>query len=155
MKTLSKTVTTDVRVPKDSEKEAIEQLMNVTVVPADMLAKVRGYAENSIERFRDNGVSDFDYSEKSVEFMSEIIDQEGPGYSEKAKNMLPTLWGSYYGEALIKRYGGSWVIAGNGRYAVKLNNGHLIFPMLRVDMHINNGRQDSIYAQYLSIASIN
>lgn len=151
MNTYAEEVITNMREPIDSEKELLEQMIKTTQLSIDKLAKVRSYANHTIETFIANGVSDFDYSEKSVKFMSEVIDQERPTYSDKAKNRLPTLWGSYYGEALIKRYGGNWVVAGNGWYAVQLDNGHMLLPMLRVDKHILNGREDSIYAQYLSV----
>lgn len=148
---ISDEISVNTRKADEVEQKRLKELMKMTDLTKDQLSTVQRYASSTVETFNSNGMAGFDYSENSVKLMSELIDKERTGYSERVKNILPTLWGSYLGEALIKRYGGKWVIMGNGSYAISLNNGHFLWPMARVEKHVTNGTEDSIYAQYMSI----
>ena len=117
-------------------------------VEPDILQSIQGYSKRTIEMMTQGGAADFDYSEKSVKFLSGVIDEEGPTYSDKAKQMLPTVWGSYLGDAIIKKYGGKWVKFGSD-YGVLVDGKNLSFPMTKVAKHIANGQVDSIYAFYV------
>ena len=128
--------------------------LNHEDVPSDVLTTIQSYSTRTIEMMNKGGAKDFDYSENSVKFLSAVIDEEGPTYSEKAKSILPSVWGAYFGDALIKKYGGKWVKLGNS-YAVLIDDSQFLFPMVRVEKHIANGTQDSIYSMYLAVASMN
>ncbi|WP_444893309.1 hypothetical protein ACJJIE_01690 [Microbulbifer sp. TRSA001] len=144
----------EVKEVNGGDHDQIEQMLAVQPLSKEELTQVQDYGAGTVSSFIKNGVQGFDYSEKSVKFLSEVIDREGPTYSERAKNMLPTLWGAYYGEALLKRYQGNWVKLGDGSYSVKLKNGYVIKPMLRLDKHISFGHKEAIYAQYLTIEKV-
>jgi hypothetical protein len=117
-------------------------------IPPDALESINSYSARTVAMMKQGGAAEFDYSEKSVKFLSGVIDDEGPTYSEKARNMLPTIWGAYLGDAIIKKHGGKWVKFANS-YAVMVNQSGVLFPMSKVDKHISNGKEDSIYGLYL------
>lgn len=121
-------------------------------VPNDVMESIKSYSARTLVMMNKGGAENFDYSERSVKFLSEVIDEEGPTYSEKTRNMLPTIWGAYFGDALIKKYGGKWVKFGSS-YAVLINDSQIVFPMAKVDKHISNGKEDSIYGLYLVSAT--
>jgi hypothetical protein len=129
-----------------------ESKLNYEKVPNDVMESINAYSARTLVMMKKGGVKDFDYSEKSVKFLSEVIDEEGPTYSEKAKEMLPTIWGAYFGDALIKKYGGEWIKLGN-TYAVLIDQSQFVFPMGKVEKHIINGKEDSIYGMYLVAAT--
>lgn len=129
-----------------------EKKLEYTEIPEDVLNSINAYSARTLVMMEQGGAENFDYSEDSVKFLSSVIDEEGPTYSEKAKSMLPSVWGSYLGDALIKKYSGKWVQFGNS-YGVLIGESKLLFPMAKVEKHIENGSADSIYALYLVAGS--
>ncbi|WP_188150886.1 hypothetical protein [Teredinibacter waterburyi] len=112
------------------------------------LGDLHRYAEQTVSMMRKNIGDDFGYNEDSIKKLSDVIDREGPTYSDQAKNVLPTVWGAFLGEAIIRKYGGKWVKYENS-YGVLIEERSLWFPLEKVMKHIENGKEDSIYALYL------
>ena len=110
----------------------------------------------TINDFKEYGVKEFGYDEASIKILSDIITSERTNYSENSKKILPNLWGAYLGNAIIKNFGGKWVVYDN-QYVVLVGveKPHICFPIQKVKRHILNGEIDSIYGFYLSTRKIN
>lgn len=110
----------------------------------------------TVNDFKEYGIKEFGYDETSIKTLSDIITSERANYSENTKKILPNLWGAYLGNAIIKNFGGKWVIY-NNQYVVMVGGEktHICFPIQKVQKHILNGEVDSIYAFYLSTRKIN
>ena len=151
MNAIAEESSTTVRQATSEEQKKLQEIMQVTDLPELDLERMKKYSNTTVNHFVSNGVADFNYSEKSVKFMSEIIDTEGQKYPAKNKEKLTYYWGAYYAEALIKSYGGKWVQTKDEQYIVKLDNGMYVFPFTRIDKHFHLGHEYAIYAQYSSI----
>lgn len=139
------------RLPTESEKnELAVMLKNVTDLSAEELQGINELSAIAIMHMQGVGKADFGYDEKSVSYLSSVIDKERP-FPEKALNMFPKIWGAYLGNAIIKNYPGKWKKLGDGSYVVKLDSGLIMFPMRRAYKHMINGSEDSIMAMYASL----
>ena len=133
--------------------QAEERFLSHEKVPQNILSKIKEGSEHTVSQMRDQGVSNFDYNEVSVKFLSEVITDERLRLSENAKRILPELWGAFLGEVIIKELGGKWVKLGD-QYAVLVSDSHICFPLNKVHEQIVNGEIDSIYGFYLSTVKI-
>lgn len=125
-----------------------------TDLGAEDVAQINQYAENLIESMRKRVNPEFSYDEKSVHFLSDNITKERNGYSERAKGVLPTVYGAYLGVAIIKKYGGKWVTVEGVGYGVMIDEYNVTFPFNKVSKHIQNGEEDSIYTLYMTANKI-
>lgn len=150
----AKEITTQVTEVTPEKQTEITNFLKTRELTEAETAKIQKYSTYTVTNMRERGMADFDYDRKSVDFLSDVLDKKGRGYSEQAKNVLPTLWGSYLGDALIKTYGGSWVIMGDGSYGVKLKNEQLLFPITRVGKHINSGPEYAILAMFDAVTTV-
>lgn len=117
---------------------------------AEEITQINQYAEKLVLSMQKNATPEFGYDEKSVQFLGEVIAREGSGYSEQAKEVLPSVYGSYLGVAIIKKYGGKWVNAEGIGYGVMIDPNNIAFPFNKVSKHIENGEEDSIYTLYMN-----
>lgn len=117
---------------------------------AEEVDQINNYAEKVVASMQKNANPDFSFDEKSVRFLSEVISNEGKTYSDKAKEMLPTMYGSYLGAAIIKKYDGKWINVEGVGYGVIVDESNISFPFNKVKKHIENGEEDSIYALYMN-----
>ena len=142
---------TTLRQPSAEEQRQLELLLKTSEVTAEELEQLKVYAEKTVDMMVNGGIESFNYSEDSVFVLSQVIDREREGYSDKAKSVLPVVWGAYLGAAIIKKYDGKWVKMGDGSYGINVQSGQYVFPMMRVHKHIHNGSEDAIIALYQSI----
>ena len=138
------------RAPNQSEKKELDALLKTTEITSTQENVINDLALQTIELMKKVGYSDFDYSESSVEKLAEFIDKTSP-YNEQDAFDLAESFGSYLGNALIKKYNGKWLVMGDGTFGVNLPSGHYLFPMKRAFKHMMNGQEDSIFAMYKSI----
>lgn len=123
---------------------------NFPELGAEEVAQINQYAEKLVLSMQKNAIPEFGYDEQSVQFLSEVITKEGSSYSEQAREVLPSVYGSYLGVAIIKKYGGKWVNAEGIGYGVMIDANNIAFPFNKVSKHIKNGEEDSIYTLYLN-----
>jgi len=114
------------------------------------IEQINQYAEKLVLSMQKNAAPEFGYDEESVQFLSEVITKEGSSYSEKAREVLPSVYGSYLGIAIIKKYGGKWVNVEGLGYGVMIDENNIAFPFNKVSKHIENGEEDSIYTLYIN-----
>ena len=117
---------------------------------AEDVAQINAYAEKVVASMQKNATLDFSFDEKSVKYLSDVISNEGKSYSDKAKEVLPTMYGSYLGAAIIKKYGGKWVNVEGVGYGVMVDESNISFPFNKVTKNIENGPEDSIYTLYMN-----
>ena len=133
---------------------AEENPVNYRVTSSNEAAALNQYAEKTVSIFKAGPKPDFGYDEPSVKFLSDTLSKERASYSQKAKEALPDIFGSYLGAALIKQYGGAWVYVEGMGYAVLFEESRFVFPMNRVSKHIKTGDQVSIYSLYVAIPEL-
>ena len=146
-------IETTPRAPNQSEKKELDVLLKTTEISSAEENEINRFALQTIELMKKVSNSDFDYSESSVQKLAEFIDKASP-YNEQDAADISFMWGSYLGNALIKKYNGKWLVMGDGSYGVNLPSGHYLFPMKRAFKHMMNGQEDSIFAMYKSIEII-
>ena len=71
-------------------------------------------------------------------------------YDREFKKKLIYEFGSYFGQCVIKAYGGEWQRK-DGRLGININDDNWVFPYERVKQHLENGDNDSIYSFYKKI----
>ncbi|MCG7561478.1 hypothetical protein [Pseudoalteromonas sp. McH1-42] len=84
---------------------------------------------------------EFDYSERSVKWLDGFINRN------QDLTLVDTL-GSYLGEALLRKYGGTWVIIEGGP-ALEIRPDFIMFPFSKVEKQIVYGEQESITEYFL------
>ena len=91
----------------------------------------------------------FDYSKKSVAWVSGFIDRNR---SEPPGNLVDVI-GSYLGEAIVHTYKGKWVTFQN-MPAVQLRQNFVVFPFSKVHKQFENGAEDSISSFFVAIPAL-
>lgn len=147
----AQTTEVNVRQATAQEKKELENKLKMRDLTEGEAGQILYFVEYTIKTFKDKVNSDFGLNKKSVVKLSEILDEEGASYSDKAKSVFPTVFGAYLGQAMISEYGGKWQKSGDNDFVIHLNSGQYAFPALRVYKHIVNGNEDSILALYESI----
>ena len=66
------------REAKGEEKQKFKEMLNTREPTAEEMESLKRYTAATIKHFQDMGDQEFDLSEKSVKFMSEIIDEQRP-----------------------------------------------------------------------------
>ena len=132
---------------------AEERFLSYDDIPQEILTRIKNGSTHTVAQMKSQGVTQFEYDEDSVKFLSNVITDERLHLSEQAKRILPEVWGAYLGETLIRKLGGKWVKIGD-RYGVLIGKSHIAFPLDKVHKHIVNGEIDSIYGFYLTTIKI-
>lgn len=136
-----------------SEKQALQEILKSTDISKEEESEINELSSIAVDSMKVKGYENFDYSEDSVEKLSRSIDEVYP-ISDKLKQMLPSIWGAYLGNALVKNYQGKWAKMGDGSFGVILPSGHVLFPINRAYKHANDGAEYSIFALYKSVQQL-
>lgn len=128
--------------------------MKYVEASSDEIASINQYAEKTISIVKAGPNPDFGYDDASVKFLSDTLSKERTNYSQKAKDSLPDIYGSYLGASIIKKYGGKWVYVEDVGYAIFFDEKNFVFPMNRVFKHIGIGEEFSIYSLYVGIPEV-
>ena len=145
---------TTTREATSSEKKALEEILKSTDISKEEESEINELSSIAIDSMKVKGYENFDYSEASVEKLSRSIDEAYP-FSDKVIQTLPSIWGAYLGNALVKNFKGKWAKMGDGSYGVILPSGYTLFPINRAYKHAAKGPEDSIFALYKSVQQIN
>ena len=94
-----------------------------------------------------------DYTLESMKEIDRFFDEQNTPTGILSKNRGQILFslGSYVGQTIIKLYGGSWVTddkdpQGEINAAVKLDNGTVLWPMIRCMKRYTEGAEEGIWA---------
>ena len=100
-----------------------------------------------------------DYSLESMKEIDRFFDEQSAETGLISQNRGSILFslGAYVGETAIGLYGGEWVTddddpQGEIKIAVQLENGIIMWPVIRCMKRYNHGQEESIYA-YLLVLS--
>lgn len=120
-------------------------------VDEKMLAIINNSAQLIINRMGELGIPNFDYSENSVKQLSDLINSDVGKLSERGMEASVIGYGSYFGSAIINRFGGEWVQMEDGEIFIIIDKKLRIQPFNRVAKQLENGEEDSIYSLYLAV----
>lgn len=125
-----------VKRTKVPANEVRDELKAPVSPSAEKMTRILERAKEGREILSDSAGYEVDYGDESLEWISEAL----PGSDEN----LVLVIGPFYGEAIINRLGGEWVMVGK-EPSIKLPNGMLIFPYGKVHKNLINGSEDSIF----------
>lgn len=115
------------------------------------LAIINTSAQRIINRMGELGIPNFDYSETSVRQLSDLINTDVGKLSERGLEASVIVYGSYFGSAIINRFGGEWMQMEDGEIFIVIDKKLRVQPFNRVAKQLENGEEDSIYSLYLVI----
>jgi hypothetical protein len=90
---------------------------------------------------------------EAVAYLDGFIDRYRDGSDKTDFGALPSVIGSYLGEALVRTYGGQW-IEQDGRPGVKLESGITAFPFAKAAKQFEDGEGDSINSFFTVIPAL-
>jgi hypothetical protein len=114
------------------------------------LARIRGMNDLLVNRSKDVVL---DYSDDSIRWLDERITKRRENLEAKGLAQSAILFGSYLGEAIVRRFKGTWVKVGD-EPAVLVNGRSLLFPMGQVMSQIQQGQRCSIYSFYTQLPAV-
>ena len=97
-----------------------------------------------------------DYSDNSLPNLEKLLEQASQQYRSQVGNRKPldnainrtaSIWGSYLGEVIRRKWGGEWIIDENSKRLLSIN-GLAFFPILYIYQRIT-GQQQKNVKQYL------
>jgi hypothetical protein len=121
-----------------------------------MIEHIKANAEMTIEKLRPVSGIDFGYTPESVEWLDGYIERlrlSGQFDSEDAREALVGVLGSFFGECIIRCYGGAWVEQ-EGVWSVAFDDRNGVFPFAKVARQLENGLEDSIWSMFSLIPEI-
>lgn len=112
-------------------------------------------AELVIRKFQELTKFNFGYNLESVEWVDDYLTRirRSDEFNEDLKIGLVNTIGSFLGQCIIQLYGGEWG-RNNGSMGVKFNADNWAFPFAKVEKHLANGAEDSIYAFFTCIPAV-
>ena len=122
----------------------------------DDLVAIRANAQMVIEQLGPrSGVEAFGFDAASVAWIDGFIERQRVRTDVDAEFVprLTTVIGSYLGEAVIRTYGGKWVVSADG-WCVEFSEGNACFPFTKVAKQFANGATDSVYSLFTVIPRV-
>lgn len=116
------------------------------------IEKIHSSAELAIMMANEDLGMPVGFDRAGVEWLDGFIQRRHDERRDKDfyKRLTQTL-GSYFGECIIREYGGSWQLV-NGSWGVIFDNSNGVFPFAKVEKHLRYGADDSVLSLYNSIA---
>lgn len=122
---------------------------------------VNSYAERAVALAREFQV-ELDYSDRSIMKVETILatlaqDMPASKPSDDDVSEICKVWGSYLGEVVRRRFGGSWSIEtypGKQFATLTLSTqGNKLFPSVKVHRRLVAGEKDNVWTFYLMVKS--
>lgn len=106
-------------------------------------------AEAFIKTFSVAAGFDLSYNEESVKWMDQYLNRVRHQLKENhdTRNDYTLAFSAFLGEVFIRLFSGEWVETEYG-YGVEIEN-TIILPFNKVEKHIENGEEDSVYYHFL------
>ena len=111
-----------------------------------MVNQIKANADLTIRMLRPLSRINFGYTPESVQWLEGYIErlrQSGEFTTETVRNKMVSVFGSFLGECIIRRYGGVWA-QNNGVWCVAFDGNNSAFPFAKVSKQIDNGLEDGI-----------
>jgi hypothetical protein len=127
----------------------------MTQAHESVAAMATTYAAQAVDAAREFG-ADLDYSEDSLKKLEDILSRMKQQYADNpTQDQLDErckMWGSYLGEVVRRRFGGTWSIEtypGKGFATLTLSvGGSKLFPSMKVHRRLTQGEDDDVWAFY-------
>jgi hypothetical protein len=120
----------------------------------DLGAMMEGYAQAAAELGRSEFKQKLDFTAESIDGLDEILVLVGES-PELDLDFEVRLWGSYLGEALRRRYAGTWEMTQypGGAAAVPAVDvrGSRLFPLMKVYRRLTAGEEEDLRAFYTMV----
>jgi hypothetical protein len=112
---------------------------------ASLAAMMSAYAEEAVRVAWTDHRQRLDLSESSVELLEGIL----AGQSTEDLEFQSRLWGSYFGEVILRRFGGEWELSqypGGGVSLVPtvLIRGSRLYPLVKVYRRLTMGESEDL-----------
>ena len=118
----------------------------------DVVDQIRTNARRAIELFAPISEIDFGFNRDSVAWVEGYIERMRPraNFNDGSWNGLIDSIGSFLGECILARTGGSWQFSDDQRWSISFASGGCAFPMTKVAKQFENGLDggDSIVGFY-------
>jgi hypothetical protein len=114
-----------------------------TPISAEVQLAIDENAKMLVAAFSKLAKMEFDYSEKSIEWIDGFIERNRGGDPQKMADVI----GSYIGNAIVKNFGGRWVSV-RGAVGVEVEGDIVVFPISKVEKQFANGAEDSVLSFY-------
>lgn len=118
---------------------------------ASLAAMMSAYAEEAVRVAWQNHRQRLDLSEASVALLEKLLD----GQAAEDLEFQTRLWGSYFGEVILRRFGGEWELSqypgpGGGVSPVPtlLIQGSRLYPLIKVYRRLTLGAAEDLSAFY-------
>jgi hypothetical protein len=120
---------------------------------ASLAAMMSAYAEEAVRVAWTDHRQRLDLSEFSVELLEGIL----AGQSTEDLEFQTRLWGSYFGEVILKRFGGEWELSqypGGGVSLVPtlLIRGSRLYPLVKVYRRLTMGESEDLSAFFKMVS---
>lgn len=125
-------------------------------IHASVAEMVQAYADKAIKIAAQLDCV-LDYSEESLKRMETILEKPAARESESDISETCKIWGSYLGEVVRRRFGGSWSIEtypGKQFATLALNvNESKLFPSMKMHRRITQGPEENVWSFYKMVRS--
>jgi hypothetical protein len=120
---------------------------------ASLAAMMSAYAEEAVRVAWTDHRRRLDFSEPSVVLLEAIL----AGQSAEDLEFQTRLWGSYFGEVILRRFGGEWELSqypGGGVSLVPtlLIRGSRLYPLVKVYRRLTMGESEDLSAFFKMIS---
>jgi cyanate lyase len=147
-------LTAFLRVAKSHKADTVN-FITMTQTHVSVAAMAAACAAKAVDSARELG-ADLDYSEDSLKKLEDILSrmkqrQDGNARQEELDETCK-MWGSYLGEVVRRRFGGTWSIEtypGKAFATLTLSvGGSKLFPSMKVHRRLTQGEGDDVWAFY-------
>jgi hypothetical protein len=90
------------------------------------------------------------YNEQSVAWVDGYIERNRRHLDERTLDALIDFIGPFLGECIRRRYGGRWEQV-DGRWAIRLDDKNVVFPVAEVEKQLRHGSGASILSLYTAL----
>lgn len=109
-------------------------------------------AELVLKHFQKLTDFEFGYDSQSVKWVDGYLNRlrANDDLDEDLQKSLVNTIGSYLGQCIIESFGGEWARS-DGLLGIKFGDNNWAFPFSKVEKHLTNGSEDSIYSFFTCI----
>jgi hypothetical protein len=94
------------------------------------------------------------FDDQSIQWLSSVIEATRNNQDEKTIHVMSIKFSIFLGNAIISCHGGRWIVMNDGVIGIKLSNGSMLLPFLKVCRQFENGLVDNIYGMYQNVEAL-
>jgi hypothetical protein len=115
-----------------------------------MIDQIRRNAKLVQSVARDQLSVDVGFDRVAVEWLDGFVTrQHEQGSPDNVEGLVSTL-GSFFGECIVRTYGGKWFQDEEG-WCVRFDEKNAAYPFAKVEKHLRNGPEDSVLSMFDTI----